>query len=79
VETKIQKWGNSLGVRIARAIAAEARVEAGSMVDVSVEKGAVRIRPLRRRPSLGDLLKGVTPGNLHHEIPTGPAVGREVW
>lgn len=79
METKVQKWGNSLGVRIARSIAAEARVEAGSTVDVSVDKGSVRLRPIRRRPSLGELLRRVRPENVHGEVRTGAAVGREVW
>ena len=79
VETKIQKWGNSLGVRIPRSVAAEARVEAGSTVDVSVDKGSVRIRPKRRRLSLGELLRGVKPENLHREVGTGAAIGREAW
>jgi antitoxin MazE len=72
-------WGNSLGVRIPRSFAAEARVEAGSIVDISVERGALRIRPLRRRYALRDLLKKIRPGNLHGEIRSGPPVGREVW
>ena len=78
METKIQRWGNSLGVRIPKLVAAEARVEAGSSVEVSVDKGVVRIRPIRRRRSLGELLRRVTPENLHREISTG-AMGREIW
>ena len=79
MQTKVQKWGNSLGVRIPRSFAAEARVEAGSTVDISVERGSLRIRPLRRRYSLRSLLQKVTSRNLHVEIPTGARVGRETW
>jgi len=79
VETKIQKWGNSLGVRIPRSVAAEARVEVGSSVEVSVDKGVVKIRPMRRRRSLGQILRRVKPENLHREVSTGGATGREVW
>ena len=79
METKIQKWGNSLGVRIPRSFAAEARVEAGSSVDISVEDGSLRIRALSRRYSLRDLLKKITTRNLHGEASTGARVGQETW
>jgi antitoxin MazE len=78
--TKVQKWGNSLGLRIPRTFAADARVAAGSVVDVSLERGGLMVRPARpRKYALGDLLKGVTKGNLHGEITTGTPVGRESW
>ena len=78
--TRIQKWGNSLGLRIPRAFAAEVKVEAGSAVDICVENGELIIRPVRRRQYvLSELLEGVGPDNLHEEISTGDPVGRESW
>ena len=78
--TKIQKWGNSLGLRIPKSFAAEAEVEEGSTVDLAIENGELVIRPLRRpRYSLEDLLKGITPQNMHDEFGTGDPVGREEW
>jgi antitoxin MazE len=79
MQTKVQRWGNSLGVRIPRSFAAEARVEAGSSVDISIEDGTLLIRPLRRRYSLRELLKKITARNLHGEVGTGAPVGRESW
>lgn len=80
MQTKIQKWGNSLGLRIPRSFAAEAQVSEGATVDLSVENGRLLVRPLRRRKYvLGDLLKKVTPRNMHREVSTGEAVGREAW
>jgi len=80
VQTKIQKWGNSLGLRIPRALAAEAQVEEGQAIDLTVENGCLQIRPLRlRRYVLGELLKGVTPDNIHGEISNGRPVGREIF
>ena len=80
MQTKVQKWGNSLALRIPRSFAAEAQVEEGSTVDVSVENGSLRVRPVRaRRYVLRELLKGVSPRNLHSEVETGDAVGREAW
>jgi antitoxin MazE len=80
MQTKIQKWGNSLGLRIPRSFATEAQVEEGSTVDLSVENGCLRVRPVRsRRYVLAELLKGVSPQNLHVEIPSGGPVGKEAW
>jgi antitoxin MazE len=80
VEARIQKWGNSLGLRIPKAFAAEVGVGPGSSVDLRVHEGDLVVRPLRPRSfRLADLLAGVTPDNLHAEIPTGPATGNEIW
>ncbi len=80
MQTKIQKWGNSLALRIPRSFAADAQVEEGSMVDVSVENGCLQVRPVRaRRYVLRDLLRGISPRNLHAEVQTGGMVGREAW
>lgn len=80
MQTKVQRWGNSLGLRIPKSFAEEAGVEAGSEVDLSVEDGELIIRPRRvPRYDLKDLLRGVTSKNVHREIETGPPVGREVW
>ena len=77
---RIQKWGNSLGVRIPKSLAVEAQVEAGSTVDIRVENGDLVIRPLRRRQYvLSELLECVNSRNLHEEISTGDPVGREAW
>jgi antitoxin MazE len=80
MHTKIQKWGNSLGLRIPRSFAAEAQVGEGSTVDISVENGCLRVRPLRpRKYLLADLLKRIKRSSLHTEVSSGEAVGREVW
>ncbi len=80
MQTKVQKWGNSLGLRIPRSFAAEAQVEEGATVDLSVENGSLLVRRLHpRKYALRELLKKVTPRNLHGEVPTGKRVGREAW
>ena len=78
--TRIQKWGNSLGLRIPKSFAVKVEVEAGSTVDIRVENGDLVIRPLRRRQYvLSELLEGVNSRNLHDAIRTGDSVGREAW
>ncbi|MDA2939103.1 AbrB/MazE/SpoVT family DNA-binding domain-containing protein [Acidobacteria bacterium AH-259-A15] len=78
--TKVQKWGNSLGLRIPKSFAAEAHIKAGSTVDICVENGGLVIRPVHRpKYVLRELLKEVSSKNLHEEVTTGEPVGREAW
>ena len=78
MQTKVVKWGNSLGLRIPKSFAEQAGVEAGSEVDISVENGELIVRPRRSpRYNLKDLLQGVTAKNVHQEVETGEPVGRE--
>jgi len=80
VQTRIQRWGNSLGLRIPRSFAEEAGVEAGSEVDLSLRDGDLVVKPARRRTyRLKELLEKITAKNLHGEVDTGRPVGREVW
>jgi len=80
MQTKIQRWGNSLGLRIPRSFAEEAGVEAGSEVDLSVRDGDLVVRAAKRRAyRLSELLEKVTAENRHGEVDTGEPMGREVW
>jgi antitoxin MazE len=79
MDTQIQKWGNSLALRIPKALAAQGNLEQGTPVKVTVENGAVVIRPQRKRKNLQELLAKVTPENIHPEMDFGPPVGKEIW
>ena len=80
MQTKIQKWWNSLGLRIPRSFAADAQMGEGAPVDLSLENGRLLVRPLRaRKYALSALLRKVTRRNLHREVSTGKPVGREAW
>lgn len=77
--TRVQKWGNSLGVRLPKSAAEEACVSNGSPVDVRVKNGEIVVRPVRKaRYSFRELLRKVKPGNIHSEIDTGAPKGREI-
>ena len=80
VQKKVQKWGNSLGVRIPRGLAEEVGLGAGTEVSLTSKDGELVLRssvPSRLR--LEDLLAGVTPENIHACIDTGDAVGAEAF
>ncbi|OFX14538.1 MAG: hypothetical protein A2516_06340, partial [Alphaproteobacteria bacterium RIFOXYD12_FULL_60_8] len=79
MNAKIQKWGNSLALRIPKAIAVDTDMRTGTIVELAVQDGKVLVSPVRERAlTLDELLKGVSAENLHAEVDTGAAVGREV-
>ncbi|MFN0056077.1 MAG: AbrB/MazE/SpoVT family DNA-binding domain-containing protein [Planctomycetales bacterium] len=76
---KVQKWGNSLAIRIPQALAGELEVREGTSVELRVRKGELVVRPSRpNKLSLERLLKNCKPSQLHSETDFGPDVGREV-
>lgn len=80
METNIQKWGNSLGVRLPRLVAERKSLREGSRVRVTeTEKGVVIEVVKKTRPKLRELLKGITRDNTHRETDWGGPVGNEVW
>lgn len=80
MKVQIQKWGNSLALRIPKSFAIESKIEQGSTVEVSLEKGKLIVFPVSEPEfTLEDLLANVTKRNLHREIDTGGAVGKEAW
>lgn len=80
MRTKVQKWGNSLAVRIPKAFARDAQLENNTDVEISLVDGQVIIKGIPTHAwILEELLSGVTSENLHHEINSGEAVGKESW
>ena len=80
MRVRIQKWGNSLALRIPKPFAEEAGVKEGAAVDLAVVDGKLVASPLLvRKYSLAKLLAGVNKKNLHGEVDSGLPVGREVW
>jgi len=80
MNARIQKWGNSLALRIPKTVAQDADLGHGSVVDLTVREGKVIVAPApRAKYRLDELLKGVSKKNIHPGIETGPAVGREIW
>lgn len=80
MKTRVQKWGNSLALRIPKSFATDARLSEDSPVELLLVEGKLIIQALAEEPlTLDELLRGVTDKNLHGEWDTGPAVGKEVW
>ncbi|MCG3200085.1 MAG: Antitoxin MazE [bacterium] len=80
MHAKLQKWGNSLGLRIPKAFADEVGIGPGSTVDLALEEGRLSIRPIQEASiRLEELLSRVTEDNLHSEIDFGAPAGCEIW
>jgi antitoxin MazE len=80
MRTKVQRWGNSLALRIPKAFALDAQLENDSFVEISLVDGQIIITPVVTPIwTLEELLAGINKNNIHDEIDTGFAVGNEVW
>jgi antitoxin MazE len=79
MKSRIHKWGNSLGLRIPKAMADEAGLSDDSPVEILLRDGELIVQALApRKFNLMHMLKEVTPDNVHYEIDSGPPQGREV-
>jgi antitoxin MazE len=80
MKTRVQKWGNSLALRIPKSFADEVGLDSNSPVEISLMDGKLVVIPAERtRFSLRQLLAKVTDENIHREVDTGSPVGGEVW
>jgi antitoxin MazE len=80
MKTQIAKWGNSIAVRIPKTVAQAANLRLGDHLEMAVEdSGVVRMRKKEGKPSLKDLLHGITAENLHTEADWGEPQGKELW
>jgi len=78
--THVQKWGNSLAVRIPKAFADEIKLVENASIQMMLKDGALMIFPEQQTDwSLEDLLAEVTDQNTHGEWETGSASGKETW
>jgi antitoxin MazE len=80
--TKIQKWGNSQGLRLSKQLLSDANINVGDEVEVAVREGTLTVTPIRRvrgghdlREIVGRIPKDYKP----EELEWGPPVGREAW
>jgi antitoxin MazE len=79
--TTIQKWGNSLAVRLSKEVAESCHFEEGSLVSVAFVGKEIVIKPAQKPKgySLKELVKGITPDNKHKEVAWGAPRGKEIW
>jgi len=78
VELEVKKWGNSLGFRIPKDLAAQLRVQEGTWLEVLLTDDGLLLKSKRRRSRLNieDLLENL--GTME-EVDWGEPQGQEVW
>ncbi len=80
MKTRAQKWGNSLAIRVPKAVATQVGLKVQDDLDIEVQDGNVVLKPhVRRVYRLDDLVKRISKQNRHGEIDSGDPVGREIW
>ncbi len=75
----IQKWGNSLALRIPKSVSQQIRVSEGDAVELRVANDGLLLRPARRRYQLAALVRKIKPANRHAETAWGKSAGKEAW
>ena len=79
---KIQKWGNSQGLRLTKKLLEDAQFDVGDEVDVSVKNGVMIVKPAKRirgRHNLKDLVARIPQNYETGEVDWGEPVGKEIW
>ena len=79
---KIQRWGNSQGLRLAKNLLLDAQLDVGDEVDISVKDGIMIVTPAKRirgRHKLEDLVARIPEDYQASELDWGEPVGKEVW
>ena len=82
MHAKIQKWGNSQGVRLTKGLLADAQLDVGDEVEIDVKDGMMIIKPakkIRRRHKLEDLVARIPKNYQSEEVDWGTPVGKEAW
>jgi antitoxin MazE len=80
MHVRVQKWGNSLAVRIPKPLAEDAEVKEGAVLNLAVSEGKVVATPVQKKKlSLKQFLAKVDKKNLHAEVDSGLPVGHEIW
>ena len=77
MHTVVQKWGNSLGIRIPAIYAKELNLRSGNPVEIIKEDGRIIIVPPKK--TLEEMLSRVTKENIHEPVESGSSVGNEDW
>jgi antitoxin MazE len=79
---KIQKWGNSQGLRLTKSLLADAQLGVGDEVDIRVKDGTMIVTPAKRirgKHRLEDLVAHIPENYQTGEVDWGEPVGKEVW
>ena len=81
--TKVQKWGNSLAMRLPKELARNFNLKAGSRISFVQKDYTFEVKPevkvSKPKYTLEELVAGITPKNRHKEFDWGKPMGKEIW
>lgn len=77
MQTRVQKWGNSFGIRISMQIAKQLHLHPGSPVALEIENGKLVVR--NPEYDLNTMMDAITPENSHHLVLDDTQKGNEEW
>jgi antitoxin MazE len=77
MQVLLSKWGNSLGLRLPKALAAEIGLSDGQKVEVRAEGGRIIVEPVRARLTWEKMLENMDHDALREAWGWGEDVGRE--
>jgi len=80
--TKVQKWGNSQGIRIPKSLLEDSQLKVGEDVDISAQEGKIIVEAankIRGKYKIEDLVSQMPDEYKPEAVDWGPPVGREVW
>lgn len=80
MEARLQKWGNSMGIRIPSNILKSLNIKANDILNIEQEENRIIISiPKRKKISLAERFKKYPGKNLAKEFSWDENVGREIW
>ena len=80
--TKVQKWGNSQGLRLSKQLLDDAQISVGDEVDVAVHDGVIVVAPVKHRKgkhNLQELVARIPKDHHVKELDWGRPAGKAVW
>lgn len=80
--SKVQKWGNSQGIRIPKKLLENSNIKVGEEVDITVQKGKIIVESSKKihgKYDIRELVNKMPKDYEPKEEDWGPPVGREVW
>ena len=78
MQIKLNKWGNSWAIRLPATYLKELNINPDTPVEIGLIGDMITISK-KKRPTLEELVAGITEENRHDLIDFGPPVGKEIW
>ena len=80
MNTKVQKWGNSLGIRIPISITKSLNIKANTSIEIKIEGDKILMQPIKNiEYDLKKLISHINESNRHDEKEWGNPIGNEIW